>query len=725
MAYLEEFSNSIASRNYKKVMELWQEYCSSDEADPEEIEGILSLLKQPEVQPRFGTIIEEILPLVLKVEDENKQLVCLALLFDIQNTNTQALWDLAQGLIKTHFGKDPDLQNKLRLVGLKTKGPFQGAITNFILLNHIKKGHFVYHTAGWGVGEIIDASFLREQITLEFENLEGSKRDISFKNAYKSLKPLALDHVLSLRYGKPEVLGKLALNNSVELVIKIISDLGPKNAQEIKELLSGIIIDEDSYSKWWQSTRAKLKKDPRIDNSEDGAKARYMIRKGSITSHDRIKKALINKHSVQDKISSIYGIVRDFPKLLKEDDARNQLFTIAQELLQTPSLSSIQTLLIYFLLKEIDEVKALPYKNHISSEILKLDNYEKALRSIEVISFRKKLLMGIQEYHSDWENIFKELLVIAEPLLLKDYIMKELTTTPKGTLLLKEKLKEILEHPVRYPETFLWYFQKTVLNGKANASANTLTQDTLAQFFESFLLLYSNIEFHPDMKDLVKKMYTILTQDRFKLVRDMLKDSKIDVAKEFLLLTSKCRSLTDHDQKILKSLVSVAHPSLQEQTKEEAVYVLWTTDASYQKIKDKIHHLATVEVVENAREIEEARKLGDLRENSEYKFALEKRSRLQKELKTLSDQFQKARIISPIDITKDEVGIGTCVELESENGTKYTYTILGPWDSDTDAHILSIESKIAQGMVGKNIGDIVDLKGEKCTICRIQSIFDK
>ena len=220
-------------------------------------------------------------------------------------------------------------------------------------------------------------------------------------------------------------------------------------------------------------------------------------------------------------------------------------------------------------------------------------------------------------------------------------------------------------------------------------------------------------------------MYDILTQDRFKVVRDMLKGSHIDEAKEFLLLTSKCRSLTDHDQKILKSLVSVVHPSLRDPVKEEAVYVLWTTEASHQKIKDKIHHLATVEVVENAREIEEARKRGDLRENSEYKFALEKRSRIQKELKTLSDQFQKSRVITPIDVSTDVVGIGTCIELESENGPKYFYTILGPWDSDTDANILSIESKIAQGMVGKNIGNIVDLKGEKCTIRRIHSIFDK
>ncbi len=731
MAYLEEFSNSIAARDYMKVMELWQEYCESDEADADEIQGILSLLKQSEVQQRFGTIIEQILPLVMTIPDEKRKLFCIASLFDIQTTQSQALWDIAHEVIKTHFGTDPQFQEKLRLVGLRTKGNFQGAISNFILLNHIKKGNFVLHDAGWGVGEIIDCSFLREQVTVEFENLGGTKRDIPFKNAYKSLKPLPSDHVLSLRYAHPEILGKMALHESVGLVIKILTDLGPKNAQDIKELLSGTIIDEGSYSKWWQNTRNKLKKDSRIEIPEESPKAPYAVRKGLITLDERIEKALHNKRTFQDKLSAIHSLVRDFPQLLKEDTTRNELFKKTENLLETENLSLIQTLLVYFLMGDIDEEKAQKYTSLITSSIMKLDSYEEALQAIEIVSLKKRLLIALRNGHPDWKIIFSQLLLNAEPLQLKDYIMKELLQAADGKKLVLERLEFLLDHPVRYPEAFLWYFQKVSdRGGKTNTSSSVPffgDQRSLERFFESFLLLYAAIEFRQDMKDLVKKMYAILTGDRYKLVRDMLKESDIAYAREFLLLTSKCRSLTDHDQKILRSLVSVVHTSLSEPNDDEDsahLQILWATEESYQKIKEKIHHIGTVEIVENAREIEEARKLGDLRENSEYKFALERRARLQKDLKTLSDQFQKARIITPDDISTETIGIGTKVDLQTEAGDRISYTILGPWDADSEANILAIESKIAQSMVGKKLRDHVDLKGEKATILQIQSIFD-
>jgi hypothetical protein len=90
---------------------------------------------------------------------------------------------------------------------------------------------------------------------------------------------------------------------------------------------------------------------------------------------------------------------------------------------------------------------------------------------------------------------------------------------------------------------------------------------------------------------------------------------------------SKCQAFTDHDQKILISLAEVVHPSLviAKGSREEAKFdkdTLWTTEAGYLKTKNRIEQISHVEIVDNAREIEAARALGDLRENSEYKLRL-------------------------------------------------------------------------------------------------------
>jgi transcription elongation GreA/GreB family factor len=178
----------------------------------------------------------------------------------------------------------------------------------------------------------------------------------------------------------------------------------------------------------------------------------------------------------------------------------------------------------------------------------------------------------------------------------------------------------------------------------------------------------------------------------------------------------------------MRSLAEVVQPSLaQPKTKKGShdINLVWTTEAGYLKTQERARQLGTVEIVENAKEIEAARALGDLRENSEYKFALEKRSRLQSELKALSEQLGRARLITRNDIAIEEVGIGSIVELEDSKGNSITYTVLGPWDADIDANILSFQSKFAQAMTGVAAGDRFQFRDEEYKVVSVKSYLDK
>ena len=262
----------------------------------------------------------------------------------------------------------------------------------------------------------------------------------------------------------------------------------------------------------------------------------------------------------------------------------------------------------------------------------------------------------------------------------------------------------------------MWYFSKL---SEGDAPVLT-TQEDKERFFENFLILMCTLEQRRDSKELVKRMHHIITGNRFQIVRDLLKDTDLAFAKEFVLLASKCTSFGAHDLKILQSLIEVVHGR---NTSEESfdASVIWTTEEGYQKTKERIRHIGTVEVVENAREIEAARAHGDLRENAEYKCALERRARLQNELKSLSDQFGHARIISPDDISTDCVGIGTCVTIRLDTGNSERFTILGQWDSNPDANIISIKSKIAQDLLGKKAGNRVEFRGVSAIIQKIEA----
>jgi len=201
------------------------------------------------------------------------------------------------------------------------------------------------------------------------------------------------------------------------------------------------------------------------------------------------------------------------------------------------------------------------------------------------------------------------------------------------------------------------------------------------------------------------------------------KGTDLEFVKEFLLLVTKSQTLTDHDIKIMHSLAKVVHPTLgtKEESKEEEGGVIWTTQMALDRIQQRMHEIGTKETVDNAKEIEEARALGDLRENSEFKAALERRARLQAELKMLSDQVDSCRVISQDDILNDEVSVGTVVRLANANGKEENYTILGPWDADPESNVLSHQSKFARSMIGQKIGESFDFQGHPFTIMNIEN----
>ena len=128
-------------------------------------------------------------------------------------------------------------------------------------------------------------------------------------------------------------------------------------------------------------------------------------------------------------------------------------------------------------------------------------------------------------------------------------------------------------------------------------------------------------------------------------------------------------------------------------------------------------------MLETAHEIEKARSYGDLRENSEYKYALEKRARLQSELKMLSEQLNRARIFTSDDVTPDEVGFGSIVKVKDPHRKRDRIHLLGPWDADPELNILSTQSKLAQALMGCHAGDTFIFKDEEFKILDLTIVY--
>ncbi len=717
MSYLAEVRAQIANADLHKLLQLWEEYCSGEVGDGQELIEILEAVQGSDIEEGFGGYVELALPLWRELQDPVIAYRVLCLILDLQTSNSPALADTAYNVLEKRYSGQELFKAKIRLIGLRDRKNFRGALSRYDLLSHLDKGKFVFHTGGWGTGEVLDYSLVREEISLEFENVVGIKY-LSFKNAFKYLTPIANDHFLAQRFGNPDLLEATAKKSPVEAVRLLLKDLGPKTAAEIKDEMCELVIPVEEWTKWWQGARTKLKRDTSIEVPPN-VKSPFRLRDSELSHAERLKNTIETKKKPKEIIQTIYSFSRDFSEILRDPDSKLWLQGVLKDL-QSQDLDLSDQLQLAFLQETLfpGEEGQLSAKGLLKD----VEELSDVIHAIDIVAFKKRALVAIQESHKNWAEKFVTLFFDLPQTTLKDYVVKQLNTTEHESLL-RELIHQLLNNPARHPQTFIWFFQKLIDGEKLPYS----DQEGRCQFFEALLILFSILEKETQYRDLTKKIYTILTRNRFLVVRDILEISSLEYCEEFLLLVSKCQTLTSHDLKILRSLAEVVHPSLSSGKKDdenEKNMPIWTTEEGFEKVKGQLHQLATVDTVENAKEIEAARALGDLRENSEFKFALEKRDRIQSQIKLYTEQLSQARIISPEDIETDTIGVGVQAEFADDKGETVTYTLLGPWDADADKHVLSFQSKLAKELSGLHVGDTCEIQGQSYEVKAIHSIFE-
>ena len=98
MGYLEDFYKKVDQENYPEFLKIWEEYCYSDELNPEELLKVLNKVKESLLAESFGKHVTKILPLVKEIKDEDKRHQIIKEIFSIQNTNALQIMIFITGL---------------------------------------------------------------------------------------------------------------------------------------------------------------------------------------------------------------------------------------------------------------------------------------------------------------------------------------------------------------------------------------------------------------------------------------------------------------------------------------------------------------------------------------------------------------------------------------------------------------------------------------------------
>ncbi|MBI3566442.1 MAG: transcription elongation factor GreA [Elusimicrobia bacterium] len=134
----------------------------------------------------------------------------------------------------------------------------------------------------------------------------------------------------------------------------------------------------------------------------------------------------------------------------------------------------------------------------------------------------------------------------------------------------------------------------------------------------------------------------------------------------------------------------------------------YLTRAGYEKLKKDLQVLMK-QKAQLSIDIGEAREKGDLKENAEYHSAKEKLGEVMGRIGQIQDKLQSAKMIDEMDIPKDTVAIGTVVTLEDSDGDTVEYTLVGEDESDPMEGRISVQSPLAQGLLGQKVKATVEV----------------
>ena len=137
----------------------------------------------------------------------------------------------------------------------------------------------------------------------------------------------------------------------------------------------------------------------------------------------------------------------------------------------------------------------------------------------------------------------------------------------------------------------------------------------------------------------------------------------------------------------------------------------YMTEEGLAKLKKELEELTTVERPAISQQIAEARDKGDLSENAEYDAAKEAQGLLEMRIARMEDMVASARIIDESKIDTSHVQILNKVKIKNvKNNQQVEYTLVSESEADIKSGKISVATPIAKGLLGKEVGDVVEIK---------------
>lgn len=595
--------------------------------------------------------------------------------------------------------------------------PIEDALAAFNEAAAFSPGAYVSHRS-WGVGVVSRND--DDELTIDFEQKPHHKMALAM--AKQVLLPLGKDSLQVLRFENLDALKKLAEERPQDIVFKLLMESGGEIVTaDIKLRLTSWLIPEEKWSTWWKKARKALDEDPRIDTSQAfrhlyreaqrGGEADVPMlsldpRKGIKGAMSLIHKLLAQHPQINDRAKMAYGSivrkmmsdsaktddkVRALPLLARWYPEREQEWVLVAE--QSLSHTSLT-----FAGEEEDQLIMLELG--LKTRVWKDAAFSALASRFAPVKEKGLEALGERSGEGLWDDFtdlllgsahFQEKMAVAEMILDGQLTRDDVTED------------QLAVNP--------WYLFHAALSvaGSRSAHAGRGASNRLLRASGPLTKWLKQTELDEETNKLLNNFRRRRIEGEIQhqiegLLDDIGKhELGLEILRLYFIAPDEEQKPPELDPRV--TLMSRA-----------------TLDANTARMRESEHLLA----VDIPNEIAKARALGDLSENAEYHAARERQGITKALYDNLQAMMETAVAIEDIHRVEGIGGVGKFIKLRNlSTEEEMEIWLLGEGDSQSGNQVISYKAPLGQNLVGKRVGDVIELPGSDGQIAEIISIEEK
>jgi transcription elongation factor GreA len=576
-------------------------------------------------------------------------------------------------------------------------------LDRFNKLLSLLPGGAVYHATGWGEGVVTAIDLEQESLEVQFRS-DGRSRLMPFRTAFDVLRVLDSDDLRARILIDLDALKSDAQDDPAKL-IRAVARLNKNRAgaREIKQWLSGTVIEASAWASWWRKAKIAAARDPWLA-VENPARPLFVLRSRALSPEDEVRTAL----SRATDLAGLLDVVRG---PLSLDPAADLL----AEMLSGVAAGA--------------ENEPTPMSAHVEAQLVlaRHGHHERSVAGATICDYLKEGV-GFGQLASSLapaslrREAF-EAFVTARPGLWTDDIIGDLPSLPVSLIdtvaerlvsegrgeALANRLRIFLMTPSRQPGTVVHLCKRFA----AGLLDDVEGAPSLADVVMGLLHLAETQAPKADRDDkaakaVMKGVLDLASAKRHNLVKRFVEECKRPAMERAMGVVLRCRTMPTELSDPLKTACVARFPDLapRDETPFWESNNIFSTEAGLARRNEEYRVLLEEKIPENSESIGKAAAFGDLSENFEWTAAIEQQRQLTEKAAAMEAELKLARSIEDQELEGGVVSPGTRVSYEQQ-GVSHTISILGPWDYGDD--VVSYMAPVAAGMLGATVGDSATL----------------